>query len=115
MLSNKQNLKLKKSNYILNFSLMYGVGKFRLQNISKSLGINSRFFNIKTKKKLNLKIEFFFKRFQYSSHLRNRIKKNFDFLWLIRNYKGFRHKFHLPARGQRTKTNARTKKKFKLF
>ena len=115
MFSNKKNFKDKKINYILNFSLVYGVGSVRLQNLCKNLGINCRFFNIKIKKKLNLKIEKFFRRFRYTFHLRNRIKKNLDFLWQIRNYKGFRYKFHLPARGQRTKTNAKTKKKLKSF
>ncbi len=115
MLSNKQNFKEKKINYILNFSLTYGVGNIRLNNFVKNLGVNPRFFNIKTKKKLNIKIEKFFRRFRYTYHLRNKIKKNVDFLWNIRNYKGFRNKFHLPARGQRTKTNARTKKKIKSF
>lgn len=115
MLSNKQNFKDKKINYILNFSLTYGVGNIRLLNFVKNLGVNNRFFNIKTKKKLNIKIEKFFRRFRYTFHLRNKIKKNFNFLWTIRNYKGFRHKFNLPARGQRTKTNAKTKKKNKSF
>ncbi len=115
MFSNKQNFKYKKINYILNFSLVYGVGVVRLQKFSKTLGVNCRFVNIKTKKKLNLKIEKFFRRFRYTFHLRNKKKKNLDFLWLIRNYKGFRHKFQLPARGQRTKTNAKTKKKLKSF
>jgi len=115
MFSNKQNFKHKKINYISNISLVYGVGSIRLQNFCKTLGVNPRFFNIKTKKTLNSKIEKFFRRFRYTFHLRNRKKKNLDFLWLIRNYKGFRYKFNLPARGQRTKTNAKTKKMLKSF
>ena len=32
----------------------------------------------------------------------------------VKCYRGIRHIFHLPARGQRTRTNGRTKKKLKL-
>ena len=115
MLSIKQITKDQKINFILNFSLTYGVGNIRLQKVIKNLGVNCRFLNLKTKKKINTRVETFFRRFRYTFHLRNKKKKNLDFLWFIRSYKGFRHKFSLPARGQRTKTNARTKKNFKFF
>lgn len=39
------------------------------------------------------------------------IKKLFE----INTYKGLRHKDSLPTRGQRTRTNASTKKKIKLI
>lgn len=115
MLSIKYTNKQQRPKFILNFSLTYGVGNTRLSKITTSLGINSRFYNSQTKKKINTKIESFFRRFRYTFHLRNKKKKNLDFLWLIRSYRGFRHKFSLPSRGQRTKTNARTKKNFKFF
>ena len=115
MLSIKNHIKQKNLHFISNFALIYGVGHLRLNNITKNLGINFRFSNLQTKKKVNTKIENFFRRFRYTIHLRNQKKKNFEFLWLIRSYRGFRHKFSLPARGQRTKTNARTKKNFKFF
>jgi len=115
MLSINQKSKEQKLNFILNFSLTYGVGNIRLKKAIKNLGINCRFYNVKTKKKINIRIENFFRRFRYTVHLRKEKKKIFDFLWLIRSYKGLRHKFSLPARGQRTKTNARTKKNFKFF
>ena len=93
MLSNKQQLKEQKINFILNFSLIYGVGNIRLAKIIKNLGINSRYTNTKTKKKINNKVEKFFRRFRYSFHLRNKKKKNLYFFYNIRNYKGYRHKF----------------------
>ena len=115
MLVTKTHLKEHKINFILNFSLTYGIGNVRLNKVTKRLGVNPRYTNIKTKKKINIKIEKFFRRFRYSFQLRNKKKTHLDFLWSIRNYKGYRHKFCLPARGQRTKTNARTKKTFKFF
>lgn len=39
-------------------------------------------------------------------------KKNFlNFLVLVQNYRGIRYKTKLPMRGQRTKTNAKTRSK----
>ena len=42
--------------------------------------------------------------------LRRQIKDNIDRLKAINCYRGSRHKRGLPVRGQRTKTNARTRK-----
>ncbi|MEM7798383.1 MAG: 30S ribosomal protein S13 [Chloroflexota bacterium] len=42
--------------------------------------------------------------------LRNEVNLNIKRLVEIGAYRGLRHRRHLPARGQRTKTNARTRK-----
>ena len=42
--------------------------------------------------------------------LRRDIQKHIDRLMRIGSYRGFRHRRRLPVRGQRTKTNARTRK-----
>ena len=42
--------------------------------------------------------------------LRRQIHQNIDRLKQIQCYRGFRHRRGLPVRGQRTKTNARTRK-----
>lgn len=41
--------------------------------------------------------------------------QNIKKLYEINAYKGLRHKDSLPTRGQRTRTNASTKKKIKLI
>ena len=41
--------------------------------------------------------------------------KRLRFLWAIRVYRGVRHMLKLPARGQRTHSNSKTKKKFKFL
>jgi hypothetical protein len=41
------------------------------------------------------------------------IRKRVQHLQLIRTYKGIRHRKGLPVRGQRTHTNAKTRKKHK--
>jgi small subunit ribosomal protein S11 len=42
--------------------------------------------------------------------LRKRVNQDIKRLMDINNYRGRRHKMGLPVRGQRTKTNARTRK-----
>ena len=42
------------------------------------------------------------------------VKENLEFLSKIKTYRGLRHKFKYPSRGQRTHTNAKTKQKFKF-
>jgi small subunit ribosomal protein S13 len=113
-------LSLKKSNknktetlFLKTFESTYGIGTIRLTKILKKSGINNK--RSKIKKKLTLKIEKAFRTTVYSTVLRAQNKRYFNFFWSIRVYKGFRHKFKLPARGQRTKTNAKTKKKLKNY
>ncbi len=42
--------------------------------------------------------------------LRRQVQQNIQRLWDIKCYRGIRHRRNLPVRGQRTKTNARTRK-----
>ncbi len=48
--------------------------------------------------------------YRVSGELRREISMNISRLIEIGSYRGLRHKKGLPARGQRTKTNARTRK-----
>ncbi len=48
--------------------------------------------------------------FQVEGQLRRAIQSNIARLKDIRCYRGMRHRAHLPVRGQRTRTNARTRK-----
>jgi small subunit ribosomal protein S13 len=45
--------------------------------------------------------------------LRRETQMNIKRLMEIGSYRGLRHRYNLPARGQRTKTNARTRKGIK--
>ncbi len=42
--------------------------------------------------------------------LRRQVQANIRRLMMVKSYRGFRHSRGLPVRGQRTKTNARTRK-----
>ncbi len=48
--------------------------------------------------------------FQVEGELRRIVQSNISRLRDIRCYRGSRHRAHLPVRGQRTRTNARTRK-----
>ena len=47
---------------------------------------------------------------QVEGQLRRTVQSNIARLKDIRCYRGMRHRAHLPVRGQRTRTNARTRK-----
>jgi small subunit ribosomal protein S13 len=47
---------------------------------------------------------------QIEGQLRRTVQSNIARLKDIRCYRGLRHRAHLPVRGQRTRTNARTRK-----
>ena len=48
--------------------------------------------------------------YQVEGQLRRTVQSNIARLKDIRCYRGMRHRAHLPVRGQRTRTNARTRK-----
>lgn len=48
--------------------------------------------------------------FKIEGDLKKEIRENIDRLKAIKSYRGIRHMVGLPTRGQRTKSNARTRK-----
>ncbi len=91
---------------------LYGVGRFMSNKILKEAGIDpnkrSKDLNEEEVSKItsilqkgSLKVE---------GDLRRDISQNIKRLMEIGSYRGMRHKKGLPVRGQRTRTNARTRK-----
>ncbi len=89
---------------------IYGVGRPLAQKILAKVGIE------KTRKMSSLseeeldKIREELKTYIIEGDLRREIAGNIKRLQEIGTYRGSRHKKRLPVRGQRTKTNARTRK-----
>jgi small subunit ribosomal protein S13 len=54
--------------------------------------------------------EYIDKNFVVEGELRKRVRQNIQRLVEINSYRGIRHRRGLPVRGQRTRTNARTKR-----
>jgi small subunit ribosomal protein S13 len=99
---------MKKKKYI------YGIGKILAFKLFNKIGLNSRKKKIKLKSGYKTIFLTLVKDFLKGKELKNKIKKIFEFSEKIRTYKGMRNKYKYPCRGQRTKTNGKTKKKFKL-
>lgn len=89
---------------------IYGIGRSRAEQILSKLNID------KTKKAKELTDEELARLNNYLStlplegRLRREISQNIQRLKSINCYRGIRHKRGLPVRGQRTRTNARTRK-----
>jgi small subunit ribosomal protein S13 len=90
---------------------IYGVGKSLAYSIPKKLGIdpNKKISELTEEELAKLKNEIE-KNYKVEGDLRTEIRLNIKRLIEIGCYRGIRHKKGLPVRGQRTKTNARTRK-----
>jgi len=96
------------------FSLrdIFGIGPTRAKLICEKAKIDE---NIRTKnltQKQEEKLREILTEFDFviESDLRREISQNIKRLQDIGSYRGFRHRRRLPVRGQKTKTNAKTRK-----
>ena len=89
---------------------IYGIGRKTAQDICDKLNIkHSKKVSELTEDQLD-KIRDELKEFQIEGDLRRDINFNIKRLMDLGCYRGIRHRRSLPLRGQRTKTNARTRK-----
>ena len=101
------------ANKRVEYSLPYifGIGLARSQDILTKLRIN---FDTRVKDLTDSEIAAIQKEitdnYKVEGELRKEITLNIKRLQEIASYRGLRHKRGLPVRGQRTKTNARTRK-----
>jgi small subunit ribosomal protein S13 len=90
---------------------IYGMGLSRSQKVLKLLKIDP---NIRAKDITEAQAEeirqHILKNFRLEGDLRTEVTQNIKRLKEIGAYRGLRHTKGLPVRGQRTKTNARTKR-----
>ena len=101
------------ANKRVEYSLPYifGIGLVAAQDILRKTGIN---FDTRVKDLTDAEIAAIQKEitdhYIVEGELRKEITLNIKRLQEIGSYRGLRHKRGLPVRGQRTKTNARTRK-----
>ncbi|MCG3181109.1 MAG: 30S ribosomal protein S13 [Phycisphaerae bacterium] len=90
---------------------IYGVGRFSAAQICKEAGIepSTRAKNL-TEDEVGRIAGILDRSYQIEGQLRRRIAADIARLRDINCYRGFRHRRGLPVRGQRTRTNARTRK-----
>ena len=95
----------------IGLTYIFGIGRFRAVKILESAGVSG---DVRVKdltdddvRKISRAIE---EAGSVEGDLRKEVSLNIKRLMEIGSYRGMRHRRGLPARGQRTKTNARTRK-----
>ncbi len=95
---------------LISLTYIYGIGRSRSAKILKEAGINE---NTKTRDLTEdqlAQIRQVAQKFQLEGDLRREVAMNIKLKMEVGCYAGIRHRRGLPVRGQRTRTNARTRK-----
>jgi small subunit ribosomal protein S13 len=95
----------------IGLTYLFGIGLQRSKDILAAAKINpdTRIKNLSHEEVAAIQ-KFITQNFKVEGELRKEITLNIKRLQEIGSYRGLRHKKSLPVRGQRTKTNARTRK-----
>lgn len=90
---------------------IYGIGRPRSNEILQSTGVepDTRVKDL-TDTDVTLIRDFIGQNYKVEGDLRREVQLNIKRLIEIGSYRGLRHRRNLPVRGQRTRTNARTRK-----
>ena len=95
----------------IGLTYIYGIGRTKSNEILKTAGINpdTRVKDLTEDEVIKIR-EIIDKGYKVEGDLRRDTALNIKRLMEIGCYRGLRHRKNLPVRGQRTKTNARTRK-----
>lgn len=95
----------------IGLTYIFGIGRTTSKKILDSTGVNaSTRVRALTEEEVGKLREYIDKNVKVEGDLRRDITQNIKRLIEINCYRGIRHRRSLPVRGQRTKTNARTRK-----
>jgi len=95
----------------IGLTYIYGIGRSTAQKILDEAGVNpDTRVHALSDEEVNRLRRIIDTRFRVEGALRSEIARNIKRLMDIGSYRGLRHRRGLPVRGQRTHTNARTKK-----
>jgi len=95
----------------IGLTYIYGVGRSTSNKVLDALGINKdTYVRDLTDEEVNQLREFLDRNVVVEGDLRRERSQNIKRLMEIGCYRGLRHRRGLPVRGQRTKTNARSRK-----
>ena len=90
---------------------IYGIGLTRSHEIPRATGINpDKRVKDLTDSEIALLRDYIDRNYRVEGDLRREVTMNIKRLMEIGSYRGLRHRRNLPVRGQRTRTNARTKR-----
>ncbi len=95
---------------VIGLTYVYGVGRNRAKDICKAANVNpeTKVHALSETEMESIRVEV--AKFKVEGDLRREVAINIKRLSEIGTYRGKRHRRGLPVRGQRTKTNARTRK-----
>lgn len=98
---------------IIGLTAIFGIGRSLSAKICQSVGIHEqvKLANLSSEDLTKVRAEV--AKYQIEGDLRREIAMNIKRLIDIHTYRGLRHRRSLPVRGQRTRTNAMTRKKGK--
>lgn len=90
---------------------IYGIGRTNVISVLKEAQLPpDRRVNTLTDEEVNKISKVIEKNYMVEGDLRRNVQDNIKRLMEIRSYRGIRHSKSLPVRGQRTRSNARTKR-----
>ena len=97
---------------VIALTYIHGIGRTKAREILDAVGVDrSRRMNELSEDELNqVRKEIESDKYLIEGELRREISMNIKRLMDMKSYRGLRHRAHLPVRGQRTQTNARTRK-----
>ena len=96
---------------VISLTYIYGIGKTTSEKILESTNIDpSKRVNDLDEAELTRLRDFIDRNYVVEGDLRREVNMNIKRLIEIGSYRGMRHRRNLPARGQRTRTNARTRR-----
>jgi len=96
---------------LIALTYIYGIGRTKAQEICEKIGIPSerRVHQLTDDEVLRIR-EVIDREYRVEGDLRRQVAMNIKRLMDLGCYRGLRHRKGLPVRGQRTHTNARTRK-----
>ena len=95
----------------IGLTYLYGIGRTNVIHILKETAMDpSRRIKTLTDEEISKLTKFIEKTYKIEGDLRQEVNGNIKRLREIGSYRGSRHQRSLPSRGQRTRSNARTKR-----
>ncbi len=96
---------------VISLSYIHGIGRTKAKQICEKVGVPSeRRVNQMTEDEVTRVREIIDREYTVEGDLRREVAMNIKRLMDLGCYRGLRHRKGLPVRGQRTHTNARTRK-----
>ena len=94
----------------IGLTYLYGIGRSNVVKVIKDSGVDgAKRIKDLTEEEVN-RLQKAVEKFKVEGNLRQEVEQNIKRLIDVGSYRGIRHKKGLPARGQRTRSNARTKR-----